>query len=136
MGAKLLVEALDRRIAGTLEFSDQDDAGATYAEKIDSGERRLDPRATAIELERRVRALNPHVGAYLELAGGERLGVVAARAEPGTVAPGEVEASDSALRLGTGDGVLALIEVRPAGGKAMDAPRTCAVTAAPLLKPA
>ena len=94
VGAELLIEALDRRLAGTLEFSDQDDGGATYADKIDSGERRLDPRATAIELERRVRALTPHVGAYLELEGDERLGVVTARAEPGTLAPGEIDAAD------------------------------------------
>jgi methionyl-tRNA formyltransferase len=121
VGAELLIEALDRRAAGTLEWSDQDDDAATYADKIDSRERRLDPGATAIELERRVRALTPHVGAYLELDGEQRLGVVAARAEPGTLGPGEIDAGGDSIRLGTGDEVLALLEVRPAGGKSMDA---------------
>ncbi len=120
VGAELLIEALDRRAAGTLEFTDQDEDHATYADKIEPSERRLDLRSTAIDLERHVRALTPHVGAFLELDGGERLGVVSARAEPGTLEPGEVDASADGLRLGTGDGVLALLEVRPAGGRSMD----------------
>jgi methionyl-tRNA formyltransferase len=122
MGGELLVEALDRRAAGSLEFVEQDDGEVTYAEKIEPGERRLDPGVTAVELERRVRALNPHVGTYLELADGERLGVLAARARPGALGPGEVEVeADAGLRLGTADGVLSLLQLRPAGGKAMDA---------------
>jgi methionyl-tRNA formyltransferase len=112
LGGELLVEALDRRAAGELEFVEQDDDRATYAEKIEPAERRLDPRAeTAAELERRVRALNPHVGTYLELADGERLGVVAARAG----GAGE-------LVIDTRDGPLELLAVRPPGGKVMDAP--------------
>ena len=53
-----------------------------------AGERRLDPAEPAIELERRVRALHPHIGAYLELDGGERLGVASARAEEGELETG------------------------------------------------
>ncbi len=135
LGGELLLEALDRRAVGSLEFTEQDDSAATHAEKIEPAERRLDTRATAIDLERRVRALNPHVGTYLELADGERLGVVAARAEPGSLDPGEVEA-DATLRVGTGGGVLSLEEVRPPGGKAMDAASYLRGHAAPLLKPA
>jgi methionyl-tRNA formyltransferase len=111
LGADLLIGALDRRAEGNLEFADQDDDAATYAEKIESADRRLDPAQTAIELERRVRALSPHVGAYLELANGERLGVLRARA---------TDASEG-LGVETADGVLELLEVRPPGGKAMDA---------------
>jgi methionyl-tRNA formyltransferase len=115
LGGELLVEALGRRAAGTLEFAEQEDAGATYAEKIEPGDRRLDPRAeSALDLARRVRALNPHIGTYLELADGERLGVLAARAVD---APG----ADAELRIKTIDGELELLEVRPAGGKGMDA---------------
>ena len=42
---------------GELEFTEQDDAEATYAEKISPEERRLDPARPAVELERIVRAL-------------------------------------------------------------------------------
>ena len=120
LAGDLLVEALERRERGDLELTPQDDAAATYAEKIAPQERRLDPARPAIELERRVRALTPHIGAYLELAGGGRLGVVEARAEGGVLEAGGFDDADG-LRLGCGEGVLRLVRVRPAGGKAMDA---------------
>jgi methionyl-tRNA formyltransferase len=120
LAGRLLREALDRYERGDLELTPQDDDDATYAVKIEPGDRRLDPAAPAIELERRIRGLTPHVGAYLELAGGERLGVVGARAESGELAPGTFEAGDGLL-LGCADGVLRLLRVRPPGGRAMDA---------------
>ena len=50
--------------------------------KIGAGDRLLDPARSADELERRVRALTPHIGAYLPLPWGERLGVVRAALAP------------------------------------------------------
>ena len=82
IGGDLLVRALDLQAAGDLEFTEQDDERATYAEKIDRAERRLDPARPAEELARTVRALNPHIRTYLELPGDERLGVRAARRRP------------------------------------------------------
>ena len=79
-GGELLVQALDLQAEDRLELVEQDEDGATYAEKIEAAERRLDPSLPAEELARRVRALTPHVGAYLETADGERLGVRRARA--------------------------------------------------------
>jgi methionyl-tRNA formyltransferase len=119
LGGELLIRALDLHAAGALELTAQDDAQSTYAEKIDPAERRLDPTRPAIELERVVRALNPHIGAYLELEGGERLGIRAAAAEPGTLAAGTIEA-DGGLLLGCGEGALRLLRVRPSGGREMD----------------
>ncbi len=121
LGGELLVDALERRAAGTLELTEQDDDGVTYAEKIEPAERRLDPHEEpAVQLARRVRALNPHVGTYLEVSDGERLGVVAARAASGQLGPGAV-GGEGELRIGTPDGDLVVSEVRPAGGKAMTA---------------
>jgi methionyl-tRNA formyltransferase len=120
LAAELLIEALDRRARGELELVEQDDEAATYAEKIAPEDRRLDPADPAIELERRVRALTPHIGAYLELAGGERLGVAEASVEDGRLETGTFDDADG-LRVGCGEGVLRLLRVRPAGGKVMDA---------------
>lgn len=119
LGGELMVRALDLRAAGKLSLSDQDDALATYADKIAPEERRLDPARAAGELERVVRALTPHVGAYLELDGGARLGVREAAAEPGSIEPGRFEAEEGRLRLGAGDGVLRLSVVQPPGARAM-----------------
>jgi methionyl-tRNA formyltransferase len=121
LGAELLCGALDRLAGGELELVEQDDAGATYAEKISPDERRLDPGRPALELERVVRALTPHIGAYLELDRGDRLAVLAAEAEPGgEVAAGRL-AADDGLLVGCAEGALRLHRVRPAGGREMDA---------------
>ena len=62
-------------------------AGSTYAEKIVPEDRLLDPSRTAVELERTVRALHPHIGARVALADGTLLGVHRATLVKG-LAPG------------------------------------------------
>ncbi len=120
-GGDLLVRALDLLAAGALEFTEQDESGVTYAEKIDSAERRLDPSCPAAELAAKVRALTPHVGAYLEAKDGERLGVRSAKAVDEELEPGRLEARDDILLLGCGKGALRLEVVQPPGGKPMPA---------------
>jgi methionyl-tRNA formyltransferase len=118
LAGELLVRTLDERP----EPVAQPDEGVTYAEKISPGDRRLDPVRPANELARTVRALTPHIGAWVEIAGGERLGVRAARArDEADLAPGELAVRDSALLLGTGAGALELVEVQPPGKRAMAA---------------
>lgn len=119
LGGELLVRALDRQAEGRLAFEEQDDAAATYAEKIDPGERRLNPARSAAELAATVRALTPHVGAYLETADGERLGVRRAHAVDVDVRPGTLKAERGALLLGCGCGALRLETVQPPGGRPM-----------------
>jgi methionyl-tRNA formyltransferase len=121
LGAQLLLEALATRP----QCVEQDDGAATYAEKITAADRLLDPQRPAVELERVVRALHPHIGARLELGDGTLLGVHAARAvaidRDGSPAPGRLEGEAGRLLLGCGDGALELLEVQPPGGRAMDA---------------
>jgi methionyl-tRNA formyltransferase len=121
LGGEMLVEAFDRLDRGELRFVEQDDDEATYAEKIDPAERRLDPGRSAAELARTVRALTPHVGAYIETGGGDRLGVRRARAVEVSVRQGEMKAEWGALLLGCGRGALRLEVVQPPGGKPMAA---------------
>jgi methionyl-tRNA formyltransferase len=121
LGGEMLVEALDLQEQGALRFSVQDDGEASYAEKIEPGERRLDPGRPAAELARTVRALTPHVGVYLETGGESRLGVRRARAVDVGVKQGEMKAEWGALLLGCGRGALRLEVVQPAGGKPMTA---------------
>ncbi len=121
LGGDLLVGALDLLAEGALDFAEQDEEGVTYAEKIGAEERRLDPSRSAAELARVVRALTPHVGAYLETGGGERLGVRRARPVEVSVKAGELRAEWGALLLGCGQGALRLEVVQPAGGRPMAA---------------
>jgi methionyl-tRNA formyltransferase len=117
-GGELLVEALDT----SPPFREQPEQGVTYAEKIGPDDRRLDPGLDAARLERRVRALHPHVGAWLELPDGDRLGVqrAAATGDEGP-APGRLAGDDERLLYGTANGALELLQVQPAGGRPMDA---------------
>jgi methionyl-tRNA formyltransferase len=117
----LLVRALDDLEAGRLEFTDQDDTQATYAEKVSGDERHLLPSRPASELERIVRGLTPHIGAYLELEGGERLGVREASVVRGAPAAGTIEAGEEGLVVGSADGGLRLDVVQPPGKKPMSA---------------
>jgi methionyl-tRNA formyltransferase len=118
LGGELLVEALDTGPA----FREQPEEGVTYAEKVAPKERRLDPDRPAAELERRVRALSPHIGTYVDLPSGERLGVLSAALLPSDdPGPGELAESDGRLLFGAASGALELQEVRPQGGRAMDA---------------
>ncbi len=119
LGGDLLVRALDLQASGELEFTEQEEETVTYAEKIDSAERRLDPHRPASELEAKVRALTPHVGAYLELTDGERLGVKRARAVDVSVKAGAVKAEWGAMLVGCCRGALRLDVVQPPGGKPM-----------------
>jgi methionyl-tRNA formyltransferase len=109
--------ALRRALGGSRVYTEQDDSTATYAEKITAADRLLDPAQGAVALERRVRALHPHIGARLQSG----LGVSAARVGGPALEPGVTAAYDGALFLGTAAGTLELLRVKPAGGREMDA---------------
>jgi methionyl-tRNA formyltransferase len=118
LGGDLLVDALDRQPP----FEEQPAEGVTLADKIGPDDRRLDPSLDPATLERRVRALTPHVGAFVELGTGERLGVRSAGAvEAAGVAPGELAADGARLLWGCAGGALDIREVQPEGGRPMDA---------------
>jgi methionyl-tRNA formyltransferase len=98
LGAEMIVEALDGIAAGTIEETPQPEDGVTYAAKLDRAEGLIDWRVAAVELDRRVRALNPWPGTYFTV-GGERIKLLEAAAcagsgEPGTVlAPAKADGS-------------------------------------------
>jgi methionyl-tRNA formyltransferase len=115
LGGELLVRALDERPP----FSEQDDAGATYAAKLEPADRLLDPARPAAELDRVVRALTPHVGAYLELPDGGRLGVQEAAVVENGPPAGALALDGPRPVLGCAEGALELVVVQPPGRRAM-----------------
>lgn len=127
VGGDLLVRALSEHASGSLQWRDQaelrGEEAVTYAEKITRDDRLLKPAETpAVELESMIRALNPHIGAFLQTASGDPLRVEAARVvDDVPLAPGAVAADGERLLVGTTDGTLELLRVKPAGGKSMDA---------------
>lgn len=125
VGGKLLIAALDAEAAGAdpARCVEQDDAAATYAEKLTAEDRRLDPLEPAVKLDLRVRALNPHVGAYVELSDGSRLVVGRAKAvaHDGVRTPGTLLLDGKRPLLVCAEGVLELIAVKPPGKRMMPA---------------
>jgi methionyl-tRNA formyltransferase len=115
LGGDLLVRSFDE----LPEFREQPSEGVTYAEKIGPDDRYIDPSLGAAALERRIRALTPHIGAFVD--GPERLGVRRAAVADEDVPPGEITVRDGRLLYGTADGALDLLEVVPAGSRPMDA---------------
>jgi methionyl-tRNA formyltransferase len=115
VGGDLLVTALGERPP----FHEQDDEAATYAAKIEPADRLLDPARPAVELERQVRALTPHVGAYATLRDGERLGVREAVVVPAGPPEGTLALDGARPVLGCAEGALELVVVQPPGRRAM-----------------
>ncbi len=92
-------------------------ASATYAEKLSVDEFRIDPRRSADELSRLVRAGNPRPGAWL-VVGGKRVKVWRAHAASGDGTAGTIQAPAALV---TEDGALRLEEVQPEGRPRMSA---------------
>jgi methionyl-tRNA formyltransferase len=114
IGGELLVHALEEGPP----CAPQDEAGATYAGKIGPEDRRLDPGRPASELARVVRALTPHIGAFVEV-GDVRLGVLEARALAAGPAPGDLSVAGPRPVLGCAGGALELLVVQPPGRRAV-----------------
>jgi methionyl-tRNA formyltransferase len=89
--AQLAVDLLEDVLAEPAPVLREQVGEATYAHKITSGDRRLDPDRPATELVDRVRALSPHIGARAELHG-RNLTIWRARvADDGSFEPVEVQ---------------------------------------------
>ena len=114
MGAALMVEVLAD--LGAYPAVPQPQDGVTYAPKVEKQEARLDFSRTAQGVERQVRAFNPSPGAFFEF-GGERIKVLAARAQDGLGGPGMV--LDESLGIACASGSILPTLVQRAGRGAM-----------------
>lgn len=117
LSARLMVEALTRLEAGTLLFTPQPAEGVTYADKITKEETRIDWSRPAEEVHAHVMGLSPVPGAWFEH--GKRIKVLRTELDERDGPPGLV--LDGALCVACRGGAVRLVEVQPAGGRAMDA---------------
>lgn len=122
LGANALMETLPLLAAGQVEPVSQDDSLATYAEKLDKKEARMDWRDSAEVLHRRVCAFNPWPVAQttlgeevLRIWKSEPLEDCARHGPMGSV----VSIRDGGLEVQTGAGCLRLLKVQPPGRKPM-----------------
>jgi len=117
MGASLMVEAMQTlQKTGTLAAEPQDETLVTYAHKVEKAESALDWQKTAVELSRQIRAFNPFPVATAKFRD-ETCRIWFATSVVGHANPGEIIALDGTIKVGTGDGLLAVHELQMPGGK-------------------
>ena len=121
LGAELMLRALDRLEAGTLEPTPQDDALATMAPMLKKEDGRIDWTQTAVQVRDRVRGVDPWPGATTTLDG-EVLKLWRPKLVPGSGAPGEVLGVDrDGLVVAAGQGAVALGELQLPGRRRVPA---------------
>jgi methionyl-tRNA formyltransferase len=114
VGARLLVETLRRLKEGSLVPREQEESRATLAPILKKEDGLIDWRRTAIEIERRVRGLDPWPGSYTyirsKLLKVHRAKIVfsESRAHPGEI----VRADAGGLWVATGSSAIGLEEVQ------------------------
>ena len=123
LGPQGLITTLKQLADGTAKPEVQDETLVTYAEKLSKEEARIDWSLSAAQLERCIRAFNPWPMSWLEIEGQPvkvwKASVIdtATNAAPGTI----LEANKQGIQVATGDGILNLLSLQPAGKKAMSA---------------
>jgi len=114
IGSRLLVETLRGLKEGKLAAREQDESLATPAPMLRKEDGLIDWTKSAIEIERRVRGLNPWPGSYTH-AGGKILKVHRASVVAGTPTgePGNVIRADAnGFWIATASGVIGFEEVQ------------------------
>ena len=123
-GAELLVESLPGILNGEVKPVPQDDALATHAPRVAKSDGVLDWTASAVDLERRVRAFNPWPVCETTTGSGERLRIweAAALESRSQVLPGSVIRTGlRGIDVATGAGILRVRSLQRPGGRVMSA---------------
>ena len=121
LGADVLEKTLFSLSEGTLKRTPQDDALSTYAPLLDKEVGRIDWKKSAQEIHDLVRGLNSWPGAYTMLEG-QKFKIWRTRLAEGTAEPGEiVSVTKQGLLVGTGEGMLEILELQAPSRKKMAA---------------
>ena len=121
-GAEILRETVERWMRGEIVPMPQNNALATYSKLLEKEDGEIDWTASAVDLERKVRALAPWPGAYSRWRGSLLKVLTAKAAASGEGAPGTVVAlPGGGAGVITGKGSLALGRVQLEGRQQMTA---------------
>jgi methionyl-tRNA formyltransferase len=119
--ARLLLDDLPLWLNGAIEPEPQNEAQATYTERLTKDDGEIDWTSTAESIQRQVRAFTPWPGAY-SFWNGKRLKLLETRAGEGRFRPGSVQViPGDGLSVGAGRGVLHVQRLQLAGGKPVSA---------------
>jgi methionyl-tRNA formyltransferase len=120
-GSRLLVATLDGLADGTIQARPQPAEGVSYAGKVTIDDARIDWTLPASALDRLIRSLTPHPGAWTDSPWGRLvLGPVRPTDTTGLGA-GELRAGRREVLVGTATGAVRLSRVTAPGRRPMDA---------------
>ena len=126
LGSQALLTALSQIEAGTVEWTEQDEFFATYADKIAKREFHLSPADTASEAALKVQASSPAHPAKCTLCGRGATIVSLSRVSSRLVrselslAPGHVAVEGKRLYLGAADQPVEVLSIKPDGKRTME----------------
>lgn len=122
LGAEMLIGTLDRWLAGEIAPIPQSDLPGepSLCRLVRKEDGRIDWSAGAAHIERMTRAWTPWPGAWSAWQG-QPLRILRAHVIPGEAEAGRVVRAERDVAVGTGNGLLVLDEVQPAGKRAMAA---------------
>lgn len=126
LGAATCLEFLPDFLAGQVVADRQDDDLASYSGKLTTRSGQIDWNRPARELFNLIRACNPWPGAYSYYQGqrwkiwSSDLVESPAEADYDRAKPGTVVANRQGLTVQTGEGLLCLLEIQPAGKRSLD----------------
>jgi len=133
-GASLLLRSINAIAAGRAAAVPQDHAQATYAPPLSKDDERIDWNRPALDIYNQIRGLNPWPGAYTTFEGRRIKVWRAARPDSESTSikksyekkPGKILAvGEDSLTVAASDGPLSLLDLQPAGKKAMSAGSFC-----------
>jgi len=123
LGGDLMLHALADLETGKLQLTPQPATGATYANKIDKAETRIDWTRPWNEVHDHCRGLSPFPGAWFKFSGADnlpdRVKVLRTTKGSGTGQPGRV--LDDDLTVACGEGAVRLLQLQRAGRQPMPA---------------
>lgn len=122
MGASLLTDTVERLARGEARPAPQSAEEATYAKKIRASETAVRWDRSAARVDRQIRGLSPHPGAWFTAQGARgpmRIKALLSRVEEGQGAPGV--ALDDRLLIACGEGAVRILRAQREGRAAADA---------------
>jgi methionyl-tRNA formyltransferase len=122
IGARLLLETVDRLAAGPVPEEPQDERGATYAARLERRESQVDWARDAWQIHNQVRGLQPWPVATVFVHGRRLrlLGSEVAEDRPGRDIPGTIQhVSAEAIDVAASPGTVRITRVQPEGGAPM-----------------
>lgn len=128
LGAGLVLEAIEKLASGAAQPVPQDKSQATKAPRLKKEDGQIDWSRSAADIKNQVRAFDPWPRTYTDWQREDRepLRLIVHRVQvvetpTSSAAPGTILETGGRLVVATGSGALELIEVQPAGKRALSA---------------